>query len=114
MTEEKGFAALMQEACVGWGFCGCIKGDKPLHVSDFIPPSGPVRADQFVEWLFLADNVNPNDAPERWQRHKSALHAAFIRHMGAEVVDARMLRYDPDKPPDPRPDRKYRGRLGGA
>jgi len=57
--EQTGYGALMHEACVVWGFCGCVKNGKPLHVDDFLPARGPVTADQFVEWLFLADNLNP-------------------------------------------------------
>ena len=108
---RSGYDALMDEACVGWGFCGCIKHDQRLHVDLFIPPEGPVTADQFVEWLFLADNQNPNHEPDRWRRHKEALRAAFIRHMAAETVDARLLRWSNVAELDDQPDHKYRGEL---
>ncbi len=90
---ETGYDALMHEVCVGWGFCGCIKNDKPLHVSDLIPDTGKVTADQFVEWVFLAENMNPNSDPDRWKRHKDAIKTAFIKHMGGDVVDAELLEY---------------------
>jgi hypothetical protein len=106
-----GYDALMHEACVVWGFCGCIKREQPLHVDLLIPPDGPVTAGQFVDWLFLADNLNPYQAPERWQRQKEALRAAFVRHMGAETVDARLLRWSDVPPDDDEPDRKFRGKL---
>ena len=112
MSEDKGYDSLMHEACVGWGFCGSLKRDKPIHVGDIIPDYGPVSADQFVEWLFLADGLNPNAEPERWRRHKAAIRAAFVRHMGGETVDAARLRHDPDEPPDPGPHEKFRGWLG--
>ena len=108
---QAGYDALMHEACVEWGFCGCIKRDQPLHVDFLIPPAGPVTADQFVEWLFLADNLNPNHELERWQRHKEALRAAFVRHMGAEVVDARLLRWSDVPSDDDELDQKFRGKL---
>ncbi|NEX94907.1 hypothetical protein [Caulobacter sp. 17J65-9] len=92
MMIKTGYDALWDVVCVTWGFCGCVKNDKPLHVDDLIPPSGPVSADQFVEWVFLADNLNPNSEPEKWQRHRAAIRAAFIEHMGGEVVDADRLR----------------------
>jgi hypothetical protein len=107
---ETGFDALMDEACVGWGFCGCVKHDRRLHVTLFIPPEGPVTADQFVEWLFLADNMNPNSEPAKWQRHKAALRAAFVRHMGAETVDARLLHWS-DVPPHDERDETSRGKI---
>tara|TARA_R100001244_G_scaffold6593_35_gene8427 strand:- start:1106 stop:1399 length:294 start_codon:yes stop_codon:yes gene_type:complete len=93
MTEKTGYDALMDIVCVGWGFCGCIKNDKPLHVDDFIPAEGDVTADQFVEWVFLADNMNPNSDPEQWHRHKQAIRAAFIEHMGGEIVNAKLLQW---------------------
>ena len=104
-----GYDALMHEACVVWGFCGCMKHDQHLHVDLFIPPQGPVTADQFVEWLILADNLNPNE--ETWERHKHALRAAFVRHMGAETVDAGVLRWSNVPADDDEPDRKFRGEL---
>lgn len=112
MAAQTGYDALMQEVCVGWGFCGCVKRGTPLHVSLIIPPGGPVTADQFVDWVFLADNLNPNSQPERWRRHKDAIRAAFVHHMGSEVVDARQLRWS-DLPPEDEPDHKYRELIVG-
>jgi hypothetical protein len=71
------------------GYCGCIKNGKPLHVDDFIPSSGLVTADQFVEWVILADDLNPNLADKS---HKRAIKHAFIEHMSGDVVDAGKLR----------------------
>ena len=93
---KTGYDALMDEVCVGLGFCGCIKRGRPLHVGRFIPSSGPVRADQFAEWVFLADDMNPNSKPERWEKVKAKIEAAFVRHMGADVVDAGLLRWSDD------------------
>jgi len=82
------YARLMDKVCVGLGYCGCIKDDKPLHVDDFIPPYGMVTADQFVDWVILADNLNPNLAPSE---NKRAIRVAFVECMGADVVDATRL-----------------------
>lgn len=88
------FGRLMQSVCVKWGYCGSVKVDgTPLHVTMLIPDEGPVTADQFVEWVFLADNMNPNVEPERWQRHKDAIRAAFVEQMGGDVADAKDLRW---------------------
>jgi hypothetical protein len=65
-----------------------------------IPPDGPVTAGQFVEWLFLAENFNPNAQTGRWQRRKEALRAAFVKPMGAEAVYARLLRWSGAPPAD--------------
>jgi hypothetical protein len=101
MTTKTGFDALMDFVCVGRGYCGAIHRDgAPLHVTLFIPDAGPVTADQFVEWVFLADRMNPNVEPERWQKHKDAIRAAFVDHMGGETVEAERLRYSGAPPPD--------------
>lgn len=73
-----------------------------------IPASGPVHANQFVEWLFLADNVNPNLA--KYDRYKAALHAAFVTHMGSEVVDAELLRWSSSGPYTDGPEHNLTGR----
>lgn len=95
MPKNTGFDALMDVVCVGQGFCGCIKDDKPLHVTDLIPLEGRVTADQFVELVFLGDNMNPKTT--RWQRQKDAIRAAFVEHMGGKSVDARELRWSSHK-----------------
>ena len=104
-----GFDALMHDACVVWGFCGCIKDGEPLHVRNFIPPDGPVHAEQFVEWLLLADNVNPNHS--KYDRHKTAIVASFVSHMGSQVVDASLLRWSDCEPDAGEWDEKYRGEI---
>jgi hypothetical protein len=92
-SSKSGYEALMHCVCGDWGFCGCVKNDKPLHVDDLIHETGLVTADQFVEWVFLADNMNPNSDIETWQKHKDAIRTAFISHMGSDVVDACRLKW---------------------
>lgn len=108
---KNGFDALMHVVCVEWGFCGCVKHDQRVHVKLLIPSHGPVTVDQFVEWVFLADDMNPNVEPQRWQRHKAAIRAAFIEHMGGEMVDAERLRWSDSQQPESGADKKYRGQL---
>jgi len=57
MEKKPRYNALMYEVCVGRGWCGGIVNGQPSHVDDFIPESGPVTADQFVDWLFMATDV---------------------------------------------------------
>jgi hypothetical protein len=95
MTDKTGYDALMHDVCVGYGFCGCIKDGEPLHVDHFIPSEGMVSADQFVEWLFLADDMNPSSyTGARWDALKQKIRSAFVEHMGSDVVDAARLRWD--------------------
>ena len=93
MVGSKNYEALMHEVCVKRGWCGGIVDGKPTHVDHFIPESGQVTAEQFVDWLFQADGMDPFVEPEIWQKHKDGLKAAFILHMGADVVDALMLKW---------------------
>lgn len=92
MRSNAAYDALLARVCVGLGFCGCLKEGTPLHVDAFIPPTGPVTADQFVEWVLLADNMNPNTEEPRLVELKRRIRDAFVENMGAEVVDATLLR----------------------
>jgi hypothetical protein len=84
---KAGYDSLLHEVCVRLGYCGCIKDGKSLHVDDFIPKAGLVTADQFAEWVVLADNLTPAASP-----HLKHIRDAFVRHMGAQAVDATLLR----------------------
>jgi hypothetical protein len=86
------FDRLIEEICVKWGYCGCFKLDTSIHVALFIPSHGPVNVDQFVDWVLLADDVNPNVASVNSVKIREGIHSAFIRHMGSETVDATQLK----------------------
>jgi hypothetical protein len=62
---KAGFDALMHDVCVRWGWCGAVKDGKSLHVTDFIPKSGLVTADQLVNWVFLGDGMDPCTNPNK-------------------------------------------------
>ena len=93
MGRPNAFDGMMHEFCVGLGFCGCVKDGKPLHISDFIPETGLVSADEFVRWLIMADGLDPDQpsATEIRRRWIPQLKAVFVKHMGADVVDASNL-----------------------
>ena len=84
----------MQEVCVERGWCGGLVQGQPSHVDDFLPEAGPVTAEQFVEWLFQAEGVDPSSDPAKWGKHKDGLREAFVRHMGGNMVDASALKWD--------------------
>ena len=88
MASPNAFDGMMHEFCVKLGWCGVIKDGKRLHVSDFIPEAGSVSAHQFAKWLIEADGLNP-DQPSASELGQLA--AVFVKHMGADVVDARDL-----------------------
>jgi hypothetical protein len=93
MSRPNAFDGMMHEFCVGVGWCGCTKDGKPLHVSDFIPATGPVSADEFARWLIMADGFDPDQlSASEIRRWMPQLEAMFVKHMGADVIDARNLR----------------------
>lgn len=62
-----------------------------------------------MEWLLLADNVNPNHS--KFDRQKDAIFASFLAHMGGEVVDADLLRWSDSEQTGCDSDVKYRGEI---
>ncbi len=94
MSENPAYNALMHEVCVGFGWCGAVVNGEPSHVDDLIPTVGPVSAEQFVDWLFQAEGIDAQSEPAKWQKHKGSLREAFVRHMGADLVDASALKWD--------------------
>ena len=93
MGRPNAFNWMMHEFCASHGWCGCIRDGKPLHVSDFIPATGPVSADEFARWLIMADGLDPDQlSASEIRRWMPQLKAVFVRHMKADVVDASGLR----------------------
>ena len=90
MNDKSAYNALLNEVCVGLGFCGSVVDGQPLHVDQFVPEHGAVSADQFVEWVFRAEGWSPEEGAA--SSHAAELRKAFVRHMGAEAVDARQLK----------------------
>ena len=86
---NKAYAYLLQTICGGMGYCGSVVDGARRHVDDFISAEGPVTADQFVDWVFQAEGIEPL-LGER--SHKRAIREAFIKHMGSDVVDASKLK----------------------
>jgi hypothetical protein len=93
MGRPNAFDGMIHEFCVGMGWCGCSKDGKRLHVTDFIPETGPVSADEFARWLIMADGLDPDQlSASEIRRWVPQLKAVFVSHMGADVIDASNLR----------------------
>jgi hypothetical protein len=92
MGRPNAFDGMLDEVCVKLGWCGCVKNGKSLHVIDFIPETGPVSADQFARWLIMADGLDADQLTSEIRRSIHRLKAVFVKHMGADVVDASSLR----------------------
>jgi len=91
MEQKSPYEALQHEICVGLGFCGSVIDGKPSHVDSFIPERGSVSADQFVEWVFLAEGMDP--AEDDATKHAASLREAFVKNMGGDIVDASRLKW---------------------
>jgi hypothetical protein len=92
MGRPNAFDGMMHEFCVGLGWCDCVKDGKPSHVTDFIPETGLVSADEFATWIIMADGLDPDERGPEIRRWMPQLKAVFIKHMGGDVIDASNLR----------------------
>ena len=81
----------MRAVCVGYGYCGSLRDEGFIHVTDFIPDRGRVTAEQFVDWLFIADGDQWNRSPSAMLMREE-LRNCFIGYMGSDVVYAHELR----------------------
>jgi hypothetical protein len=89
MGRPNAFDGMMHQFCAKLGWCGAMRDGKPLHVSDFVPETGPVTADEFARWLVMADGLNPDQLS---RSQLGELAEVFVKHMGASIVDASELR----------------------
>ena len=87
------FSKLLDEICGIWGYCGCSKKDTTLHITIIMPSDGIIYVDQFVEWVMLADDVNPNIDTDRMRAIKLGIRKSFIKYMGAEFIEASHIRF---------------------
>lgn len=85
------YRALQQAVCAGMGWCGSVINGQARHVSQLIPKSGVVTADNFVDWLFEAEGYDALTGGHAKQ-HRRSIKRAFIEHMGGDSVDASRLR----------------------
>jgi hypothetical protein len=93
MGRPNAFDGMMHELCGKRGWCGGVKDGKRLHVTDFIPATGPVSADEFARWLIVAEGFDPDQfSTAELERLMDQLKAVFVKHMGAHVIDASNLR----------------------
>ena len=91
MGRPNKFDGMMYELIVGLAWdCRCFKNGEPVNIRDFIPETGSVSADQFARWVIMAEGLDP--AQKKYRRRIPELKAVFVKHMGAEVVDASRLR----------------------
>lgn len=84
------FDLLLRDVCVRLGFCGGLVNDKPTHVTDLLPATGLVRAEEFAK-LAISAECDQRSSPDKEARWSAMLAAAFIEHLGATAVPADSL-----------------------
>jgi hypothetical protein len=84
------FDLLLWDICVGSGFCGGLVNDKPTRVTNLLPATGIVTAQEFAELAIRAecDKQSPPATHLRWI---ALLEAKFIQHMNSSSVPAEAL-----------------------
>lgn len=85
---DRPFDALLDEVSDRLGYQGCVAHGRIWHVTDFLPAYGPVTAEQFAHWVFLAEDGGQVDRFDASCRRRDEIVDAFKRCLGAEVVDA--------------------------
>jgi hypothetical protein len=94
MAAKTGFDALMQVVGTEWCLGSTMNENGDIvDVTRFIPETGAVSADQFVDWVFLASYEEAREPKPMWKRAQVVIRAAFVEHMGGETVDAAALRW---------------------
>ena len=89
MGRPNKFDGMIYELIVGLAWdCRCFKNGEPVDIRDFIPETGPVSAGQFARWVIMAEGRDPH----QYRRQIPRLKAVFVKHMGADVVDASRVR----------------------
>jgi len=89
---------LLSDLCVEQGCCGHYFDDEDivLHVTDLLPKTGVVTAEEFAALALQAEGEKPED--ERYARGFERIVALFVRHMGATAVPANALEGNFAKP----------------
>lgn len=87
MTKPTIFDGMLNEVCEKMGFCGSVVDGEARHVTDFIPKTGTVSAEQFASWVLIAEGMSP----ELERAFRQDLKSVFVEHMKADVVDTEHL-----------------------
>ncbi|MFT5330876.1 MAG: hypothetical protein ACI9KA_001974 [Parasphingorhabdus sp.] len=89
MRDPKSFTKLLQELCVGMGYCG-----SSIHVTDLLPSSGTVSSVRFAELVLEAEYADVEAKPTEHHPHFKAIKTLFEKHMVGSFADAAELKYE--------------------
>jgi hypothetical protein len=95
IVHPSAFDRLCDEMAKG-GWCGGIVDGVPTSIDDLLPEAGMVSAETFAKLVVWADGWPRSDAiPEK---HLRWLEGRFVALMGADAVDAQLLRRELRRP----------------
>ncbi len=86
------FEILMEFTCVQLGYCGSRINGKSHHVTDYIPKYGYVTADEFADWVFVAEGIDPKS--DRVIDHKKRIVMKFKECMGTDTIYSTELNWN--------------------
>lgn len=89
---------LMRDICVEGGWCGGIVEGQPTRVSDLIPASGTLTANDFATLAIYADEGPSSEPPK--EHHLRWLEAKFVEHLGQWTIEAEVLHRSTRRPFD--------------
>jgi hypothetical protein len=104
MTRKRGLEALMEFVAAQWCLGTELTGTGHSDFRRLLPKSGPVTADQFVDYVFRGSGEEARGPAPRWQRARSEIRAAFVEQMGGETADAAALIWTEEYLPLPDPE----------
>lgn len=90
IVHPSAFDRLLWDTCANGGWCGGLVDGKPTHVTDLLPETGTITAQEFARLAIRADGW-PESEPVP-DKHLRWLEAKFIEHLGAPIVNADDLR----------------------
>ncbi len=90
LVDPTPFDLLLRDMCVRLGFCGGLVNEKPTHVTDLLPATGLVTAEEFAK-LAISAECDQRSSPDKVARWSATLVAAFKEHLGAASVPAESL-----------------------
>lgn len=89
IVHPSAFDRLLKDICVNGGWCGDVVNGQLIHITDLLPMSGTVTAEEFARLVIYSEG-DPGSAAniERWSAY---LQSKFIEHMGSISAPADAL-----------------------
>ncbi len=87
----KRYDGLIEEMCLGLGFCGSIFNRRSWHVDDLIPKKGVLTAKRFAQLVLEAERMQSSLQSSDYKKYGPSLENAFERHFRKRVIHLQEL-----------------------